>query len=154
MAVERFAGTVESLALVPVEPLVEWVSTIDDWPKPRRNGATHVTDRKWHGFGEVMRSLVGGLLAKFPDCVDDLWILSHVSPGHRITPHRDEQSSSWRCRVHVPIISNAQSRFIVGDSDHQMVPGMAYRVNTEAVHSVTNEGSTPRVHFMFDVRGS
>lgn len=157
---QRFAGTVEGFATVNVAELVAWITAIDfaDWPQQHRlaDGGIRpmmVSDHAWHGFGAETRPLIAELLAHFPGCVSSTELLSVVMPGHQIEPHTDSQPPHWRCRVHVPLTSNPLSRFIVGGVAHRLVPGQAYRVNTEAVHAIENAGPTPRIHLMFDVMG-
>lgn len=111
-----------------------------------------VTDPKWFGFGEVAKPTVREIMLLFPGCAPYQQMLSCVMPGHSIEPHVDEQAPHWCCRIHVPLQSNAESVFTVGGENHSLVPGNAYRVNTRAEHSVANNGDTPRIHFMFDVR--
>lgn len=79
-------------------------------------------------------------------------MLSVVVPGHSIEPHKDQQAPAWVCRVHVPLTTSDRSAFIVGGEAHTLAVGMAYLVNTLVEHAVTNDGATPRTHFMFDVR--
>ena len=152
----RYAGTVERLATVDIDGILGWLAGIsfDEWPQQSRLELrpAMVTDLDWHGFGDVTEPMVNSLMGFFPGCVAEQRMLSVVMPGHSIDPHVDRQSPHWVCRVHVPLTSNDQSVFMVGGEVHRLEPGEAYEVNTEAEHSVANDGLTPRVHFMFDVR--
>jgi hypothetical protein len=151
----RFTGTCEELAPVDASGMAAWIAAIpfSEWPQDSDRPAM-VADPAWHGFADVARPVVASLMPLFAGCEAEAYqhYVSVVMPGHSIPPHRDEQGHDWLCRVHVPLITNARSEFLVGDQAHHMTPGMAYRVNTLAVHSVINQGSTPRIHFMFDVR--
>lgn len=154
----RFAGGCELIAPVDVDDLAGWVLAIpfEEWPQQHRLGDGNirpamVTDLAWHGFGEEIADCVADLMHHFPRCVSYQKMLSVVMPGHAIAPHHDGQSKSWLCRVHVPLTTNDRSLFIVSGQSFNLSPGFAYRVNTEAEHSVTNDGDTPRIHFMFDV---
>ena len=110
-----------------------------------------MTDLMWHDFGWITEPLVSGVMAAhFPGCRETQRMLSTVMPGHSIEPHTDSQPPHWICRVHVPLTSNPESKFIVGGVAHRLEPGWAYRVNTEVVHSVENAGRTPRIHMMWD----
>lgn len=139
--------------------LTDWIAAIpfEEWPQQHRLADGQVrpamqTDLAWHGFGAIAEPVVNAIMQEhFPGCVAYQRMLSVVMPGHSIPPHCDEQAKSWISRVHVPLTSNAKSRFIVGGEDHVLAPGFAYRVNTRAEHAVTNDGETPRMHFMFDV---
>lgn len=152
----RFDGTVESFADVNVAEAVAWIKAIDlrAWPQQSQTELkpAMVTDPAWFGFGKISEPIVSHLITWFPGCTPFQRMLSVVMPGHDIEPHIDQQAPYWLCRVHVPLTSNEQSRFIVGGLHHHLEIGRAYRVNTLAMHSVENNGATPRTHFMFDVR--
>ena len=159
MTRRRFRGTVAYLTDVDVTGLIRWVSGIpfDEWhqQRPLDDGLLRpamMTDLAWHGFGDMARPVVEDVMRVLPDCETHQWMLSVVMPGHAIEKHRDSQSPDWFCRVHVPLTSNERSQFIVGGVQYYMAIGHAYMVNTEAEHEVQNNGSVPRIHFMFDVR--
>lgn len=147
------------LGPVGADALAKWITAIpfEEWPQQHRLPGGQIrpsmqTDITWHGFGEIAEPVVNAIMQEhFPGGIAYQRMLSVVMPGHSIPPHCDEQAKSWICRVHVPLMSNAKSRFIVGGQDHVLAPGFAYRVNTRAEHAVTNDGETPRIHFMFDV---
>lgn len=149
------------LASVDVADLSTWVGGIAfaDWhqQKPLGDGQLRpamMTDPAWHGFGDAAAPVVSAVMALFPGCTAHQVMLSVVMPGHAIEPHRDEQPPDWVCRVHVPLTSNPESRFIVDGEAHRLEVGSAYAVNTRAKHAVTNDGATPRTHLMMDVRKS
>lgn len=156
----RFAGTVDFLARVNAKALVEWISAIafTDWPQqhsPAQNlplRPAMVSDRSWHDFGTHTDPIVDELMALFPACTADPRLLSVVMPDQGIEPHSDSQGPRWVARVHVPLLSNSQSRFLVADTAYNLQPGNAYCVNTERVHSVENAGASPRVHLFWDVQ--
>ena len=152
----RFTGSVEEIGPVDVGDVVAWIVAIpfQEWHQQSRTELrpAMMTDLAWHGFGSMVAPVVADLMEHFPGCHEDQRMLSVVMPGHSIPPHTDSQPPHWLCRVHVPLTTNEQSRFIVGGMTHHLEPGRAYRVNTEAVHSVENAGTSPRINFMFDVR--
>lgn len=154
---ERFAGTCEALCSVQIEEMAAWIAAIpfSDWHQQRpvddQLRPAMMTDLSWHGFGETAGPVVTSVMEHFPSCRAYQLMLSVVMPGHSIEPHKDWQGPSWVCRVHVPLTTNEKSRFVVGGVDHNLQLGLAYQINTESEHSVTNDGPTPRVHFMFDV---
>jgi hypothetical protein len=159
---ERYEGTVEFLTDADVQPLVDWITAIpfEDWPQQPRleDGGIRpamVGDPIWHGMGEIAQPYIDQVLALFPaGCTTAKLMVSVVMPGHAIQPHIDAQPPYWLCRVHFPLTTNEESRFIVGAEHHYMDVGNTYRVNTEVEHSVENAGSTPRIHLMFDVWGN
>lgn len=157
---ERFTGAVEALAPVDVAAVAAWISAIDlrDWPQQDPPGhplkPAMVTDLAWHGFGAMVAPVVYELLTYLSNGSASNRMLSVVMPGDGIPPHRDQQGPEWLCRVHVPLVSNDRSRFIVRGKPYEMAVGTAYLVNTLAEHAVENAGTTPRIHLMFDVVSS
>lgn len=156
--IERFTGTCEAFASINISKLAAWIVAIsfEDWPQQHRlaDGKLRpamVSDPEWNGFGQETAGIVAELLALFPGHRAYQRMLSVVMGGHSIEPHVDHQAPEWRCRVHVPLLANSRSAFIVGGRAYALAPGTAYRVNTEAEHAVTNDGDSPRIHFMFDV---
>ena len=90
----------------------------------------------------------------YPDCLIagcGLWILE---PGHVHPAHEDGAKTDWIVRVHVPIITNVHVVATMKDGPHQMIVGKAYRFNILEEHSVSNGGTSPRVHFIFDVHSN
>jgi hypothetical protein len=158
------------LCPVDVSSLVEWITAIpfEDWPQQNRlaDGKIRpamVTDRRWNGFAErvdlvtnvaVTKLLIDLKLSSGDVTVYNRW-LSVVMPGHSIPPHADRQDPGWICRMHVPLVTNEMSWFCIASSplsSKTMEVGTVYAVNVRAEHWIVNEGPTPRIHFMFDVR--
>lgn len=155
----RHQGTVEEICSVDHSDLMEWILSIpfEAWPQQNPKGhelmPAMVTDLRWHGFGERARPIVDAVVDEhFPGLTAYQLMLSVVMPGKCIPPHRDLQADDWITRVHVPLVSNEQSRFIVDNEPYVLNPGTAYLVNTLREHAVENSGETPRIHFMFDLR--
>lgn len=143
-------------ASVDVTAVAAWLASIpfEAWPQQRLDELrpAMVTDLGWRGFREIASPIVAELMPRFPGCSPFQHMLSAVMPGHRIESHRDEQAPYWVCRVHVPLMSNPDARFITCGVAHHLETGFAYDVDTRDDHAVVNDGETPRVHFMFDVR--
>ena len=154
----RFRATVERLGPVPIDPLVAWLSAVPfaDWPQqtPLDDGLLRpamVNDPAWHGFYTMTDTVMKLCQAYVPRRTKPgQRLLSVVMPGHSIPTHIDKVSASWWGRVHVPLLTDPASLFIVGQEAHHLEPGFAYAVNVLAEHSVENHGATPRVHFMAD----
>lgn len=147
------------LASVDIAAAVSWLSAIPwgAWPQQRLGELrpAMVTDLEWHSFGVVVGPVVDSLMQHFPvGAVPFQRMLSAVMPGHSIESHCDQQAPYWLCRVHVPLMSNDRAWFLSGGARHYLKPGFAYCIDTRAEHGVINDGDTPRVHFMFDVRRS
>ena len=153
---ERFTGTVELLGAADPSAVIAWISAIpfEDWPQQTRleDGRIRpamVNDPEWHGFGRVVAPVVAEARSGLAGTVSNV-LLTVVMPGHNIPTHTDQQPPHWVTRVHIPLTTNEESRFIVGAEHHHMEIGSAYLVNTEVEHSVANDGATPRIHLMFD----
>lgn len=151
--------SVTALARVDVAEVLAWISAIDfaEWPQQHRVDAqlrpAMVNDLAWQGFGARTDTLVAELLAHLPAGARDCnRMLSVVMPGHSIEAHCDVQPSEWITRVHVPLTTNDRATIVIGGQSHHLEVGMAYLVDTRIEHAVRNDGNTPRIHFMFDVR--
>lgn len=161
MATKRFSGTVEPIATLGVAAwgMAGWIADIpfEDWPQQDRlsDGQIRpamVNDPAWHGLGDIAKPVIAETMRHLGEGEPFNVMLSVVMPGAQIDPHVDQQSAAWLFRVHVPLLTNDRSWFNVGGQPWNMQAGIAYKVNTEAMHGVVNAGGSPRVHFMFDVR--
>lgn len=144
------------LSAVDISQMKAWIQAIafEDWPQQHRleDGRIRpamVNMSDWHGFKGVSDPIVEVLGFSGRDYNR---MLSVVMPAHRIEPHSDVQEDHWAFRVHVPLTSNSDSVFLVGGVPCALRPGFAYAVDTTIEHAVENNGATPRIHFMFDVR--
>lgn len=139
--------------------IVEWIGRIPfaDWSQqmPLAEGKIRpamVTDLNWYGFGEMTETMVNKLAWLCGGRVSNR-MLSVVMPGASIGVHVDAMQPPWLTRVHVPLVTNTESGFIIGGVWYHLEVGSAYRVDIRERHSVENHGSTPRIHLMFDVLG-
>lgn len=150
---------VEELARVDVAEVAAWARAIpfSEWPQQHRVDhqlrPAMANDPGWQGFGAQTDGLISELLRALPPNSHAFnRMLGVVMPGHSIGVHYDAQASEWLTRVHVPLQTNEQAFMCVEGIDFHMEVGKAYRVDTRREHSVRNGGTTPRIHFMFDVR--
>lgn len=78
-------------------------------------------------------------------------ILTRLAPEASIEPHIDGGDSLKRChRIHLPVLSNPECLFVVGDSALYMAPGELWEINNRRTHAVDNRGSQRRVHLILD----
>lgn len=155
---ERFGGTVKKFASLSdcqaLKDMVEWLGEIPltEWPQQCVHGCkpAMVSNLQWRGFGNVCWPLVQALGFHGGNTYQHM--LSVVMPGDRIPPHRDQQADYWAFRIHVPLEGNDKSYTVMRGKKHVLKVGEAYMMNVLDVHEVVNEGKTPRIHFMFDVR--
>jgi hypothetical protein len=78
--------------------------------------------------------------------------LLRLRPGARIKPHTDfdlgYEDGSFR--LHLPIITNDQIKFMINGQLLKMLPGECWYTNVNYEHAVENNGDTDRVHLVID----
>jgi hypothetical protein len=78
-------------------------------------------------------------------------MLARMAPGGIIHPHVDANPSArWPHKIHVPIETNPQVAFYVEPREYHLQAGRAYEVNNMTRHAVRNEGTTDRIHLIFE----
>ena len=78
-------------------------------------------------------------------------LLTRLPAGAEIKPHIDDGESLKRChRIHVPLISNPDALFIVGNLRFHMPEGEMWEINNRRTHAVRNAGTEARVHLIMD----
>jgi len=71
------------------------------------------------------------------------WLVTIHTPGTKLITHQD---SPDKIRLHIPIMTNDDSNWIIDGEEFHMSPGYAYLVNTTLLHSVENKGVSNRIH--------
>lgn len=118
------------------------------WPQVRVEHASG-----WDAFGEVTVPVMEHLVAKHfpPGGMVLRAVLARLLPGCQIDAHLDSHASfSVAHRIHVPLLTNPEVEFIVGDERIVTRPAHAFELNNKMVHSVANRGTSARVHLIFD----
>lgn len=78
-------------------------------------------------------------------------ILTRMSPGAVITPHRDHGPTMMRShRYHLAIITNEGVEFGIGDRTQHFAAGEIWEINNRKLHAVRNLGEEARVHLILD----
>lgn len=78
-------------------------------------------------------------------------MLARLQPGALIPPHVDGDPSKHQAhKIHVPLTTNADCWFLVGERRWHFEPGRAYEVNNGDYHGVANSGDSDRVHLIFE----
>lgn len=78
-------------------------------------------------------------------------MLAKMHPGGVIHPHVDAgPAAGFPHKIHVPLLTNPQVQFYVEPDYYHLEVGKAYEVNNRVTHAVKNEGSTPRIHLIFE----
>lgn len=77
--------------------------------------------------------------------------LVRLKAGCGIAAHRDMNFSLTHShRLHLPLITNDDVLFTVGNETRNLQEGRIYEINNRRVHSVANNGSEDRVHLILD----
>ena len=78
--------------------------------------------------------------------------LLRLAPGARIHEHRDYDlgPDTGRVRLHVPIQTGADVRFMVGGRRVVMAPGDTWYMDFGLMHRVDNDGTIDRIHLVVD----
>lgn len=165
----RFSGTIKKIGGgIDVQSMADWVTQIplSEWPPARPPYVSCepyllirpsiVNDQNWHGFGEQAKRLMDQIRSlNFPALGSKKFYdfkISTIVPEQFLGSHRDTMApdgNRWAYRVHVPIITNPKSFFIM-DKAYYLNAGSAYIVNVEELHAVVNHGDTARIHFLFE----
>ena len=91
-----------------------------------------------------LESIIGGKMGKV--------VLINLPGGQEILQHQDHGDYlDIVRRFHIPIITNKNVYFQVGDEVKNMKAGECWEINNSKLHSVKNEGVENRVHLMIDV---
>jgi aspartyl/asparaginyl beta-hydroxylase (cupin superfamily) len=78
--------------------------------------------------------------------------LMNLQAGSVIKPHKDAELcfEKGEARVHIPIVTNDGVSFFSEDKLVRMQEGECWYINVNLRHSVSNEGSTDRIHLVID----
>jgi len=78
-------------------------------------------------------------------------MLARMAPGGIIHPHVDANpAASWPHKIHVPLLTNPQVGFLIGERVYHFPEGRAVEVNNLGRHAVRNDGATDRIHLIFE----
>ena len=103
-------------------------------------------------FEHNLMPLESALSTHYGDGYTQRVILTKLKPQGIIPEHRD----TGKCfqvshRVHLPLITNDQVLFTVGDETITMHAGELWEINnTQRLHSVINKSDRERVHLIID----
>ena len=77
-------------------------------------------------------------------------MLARLPAGGEISPHVDLNASHYIHKIHVPLITNPETEFHVGNQARNLTVGEITEVNNKRMHAVYNKGQQDRVHFIFE----
>lgn len=120
----------------------------EGWPDiqiKRHNGWSRYADqalplmqeiirKHYSSEGTVIRAMFAKLLA-----------------GKSIDEHFDDHPTfSIGHRIHVPLVTNEDVKFVIAGENYNLKEGVAYEVSNLDYHYVANPSAHDRVHFIFD----
>lgn len=80
--------------------------------------------------------------------------ISKMKPGGTIVPHYDVSlANGYSHRIHIPIITNDDVKFTIGENEYYFDVGEIVEINNSAKHSVKNSGQEARIHLILDYIG-
>lgn len=78
-------------------------------------------------------------------------IFAKLQGNGSIPVHTDSGYSLLKChRIHIPIVSNDQSFFMVGGERKVMCEGEMWEINNATLHAVDNQSDADRIHLIID----
>jgi len=77
-------------------------------------------------------------------------MFARLPAGGQISSHSDGEASHYIHKIHVPLVTNSETIFHVGDKSMQMPVGEIIEVNNKRLHSVSNDGDQDRIHLIFE----
>ena len=78
-------------------------------------------------------------------------ILVMLKAGGVISKHKDGSPSMRRChRIHLPLVTNPEVIFDVGEASVSMAEGELWEINNRREHAVANNGDRDRIHIILD----
>ena len=93
------------------------------------------------------------VVAQF-ECEKETVRLLRLNAGSVIHEHKDPGAgyADGFFRIHIPITSNAETKFKVGGELLVMEPGQCWYADFSLPHSVRNDGTTDRIHLVIDCK--
>ena len=160
----RRLGSVDIAALkAAVMAIPESVWQAENADKPNRSEAldatAHIVFRFVSGLGDWRESFSRPLWAEWEPLIMPVLraatagygyangvfprvMLARMPAGGVIQPHRDANpAAKWPHKIHVPIQTNDQVLFRLGNETHHIAEGEAAEVNNMGVHAVVNRGA-------------
>ena len=104
----------------------------------------------WKPFVEPLIEVACNALFATPYATSKI-MFARLLPGGVIPMHVDSNKSSVvPHKVHIPIVTDPDVHFEVGDRTHHLPVGAAYELNNLLPHSVRNSSGKSRIHLIFD----
>ena len=127
--------------------IFEWIP--DDWQPGQRANVQHTEHAA--ALAKPVYACAEKLNARYRGKIVRL-MLTELGPRAKITPHKDGGAGVVLVhRLHVPVVSNPNVKFVIDQIPHYLEPGIAYEFDNTRLHAVDNDSNQPRVHLMCDI---
>lgn len=87
----------------------------------------------------------------FPGARRGFTLVSLVVPGQTIPEHVDDHDGGCRVRLHVPLTTDAECRFLSDGIATHLAQGFVWRIDPGTPHGVEHRGTRDRIHLMWNV---
>lgn len=128
-------------------------ATAFDMPRDRRVRQDDIRKGAgWADFHHLVQPIIDQLLSSYPPggtvfrCQ-----IARLIPGGKIDRHMDVQPLlRLSHRIHVPLITWPEVRFIIDGKPLKIEAGLAFELNNQRFHEVENKSPHDRLHLIFD----
>lgn len=120
----------------------------------RRDHRVSYDTQAWGAWQGLVRPVLDAIAARYGFSDPDFpkVMLARLAAGHEIDSHIDgADTNRYTHKIHVPLQTNSQAYFDLGDETHVLAEGQAYEVNNLIPHGVRNEGAADRIHLIFEL---
>lgn len=127
------------------------------WPSDVSNPSTGVEREAWSEYKDLIFPILNKIKSIYGEGSTSRAMLANLRPGCEIIPHMDIGGAlRGSHRIHAPLQTNNDVRFLINGERQVMKVGRLYEFNNQLEHSVANEGVESRIHLIIDywVRGS
>ena len=73
-----------------------------------------------------------------------------LKAGAKSLVHKDADGNEYMARIHIPLITNTDCKFIMAGQDLWMEPGNAYMIWVNDWHQIRNDSNEDRYHIIMD----
>lgn len=122
--------------------------------KGNKDPLDYYSNAIWDVCKPYLMPIMSSIAAQYPykNPVFPKVMLAKLMSGSYIDPHYDGGGSNlFTHKIHLPLITDPDVKFMVEDEVFHMEPCVAYEVNNIKKHGVVNNSSIDRVHLIFEV---
>jgi len=113
---------------------------------------SRILHKDYERFSAYIDEVIGVVIEKIGEVEVQQAMLTNLRAGIVIPRHRDKGPLTAKThRIHVPVITNTECIFSVGDESKNLPAGQIWIIdNVNRYHSVGNNGDSDRVHLIID----